>query len=63
MEHRNGEMGERVLVIAFTLRLLHIKHPDLVRRCFTASNPTLVDFLLFLTDCDWVLGTLNIIGS
>lgn len=47
----------------FTLRLRHMKHPDLVRRCFTVSSPPLVDFLRLRWDDDCVLGTLNIMGS
>jgi hypothetical protein len=57
-------MGGRVVIaVTLTLRLLHMKHPDLVRRCLTVSNPALADLLRFLWDCGRALGTLNIIGS
>ena len=43
---------DRRLGHTLTLRLLHMKHPDLVRRCFTVSRPPLVDFLLLRWDED-----------
>lgn len=51
-------LGIPKVFLTFTRRLLHMKQPDLVRRCFTVSSP-LADFLLLRC----VLGTLNINGS